>query len=803
MPPIPTLAGLGALVPPNVRKRIVIAFRVTPRQSQPPVPPPVVPGSGPLVVPNTRPRLKQLPIVRRPDSGLVPESILAGPGPLIPPNVRARVRAFIMARRPITDQTPGPAQIPPAPNVRPRLARVWRAVPRQAQPPLPILAGQGPLIPPNVRRRVVTALRLTPRQAQPPVPLPVITTATIPPPNTRPLVHWLRSIRRPNTSGQVPAPVLAGTGPLVAPNIRVRTRQLPRIVRSNTGQAEFIPSMVQQLLAMPAGSFPASVYPAGATIVNPVANTPVITPVGALQSTTGTGKTTMAALGVNIGDLLVCLPSCNNTTAGPVVNSIATSGTLTTSTWQKGIAYFGTGRPNDLELWYATVTGVGSGTLTFSWSSSVAAHRPEYDLQEFSMLGANTWTLDKTAHLDTGSGTALDFPTLTPQVVGELYIAIVNVANFPISGFTTAYGYPATADTNLLAICTDCNGAAQAPTATQNASATGATSIGALFRASNAVPPAGSPVITDVSPKTGPIAGGTLVSIYGKGFTGTSGVAGVKFGATNATSYTVVSDTLITATSPAGIALVPAIDIFVNNGIGTSLPTTGDYFTYTQANGIIYPVGTLQGYTDQVGGLTQTVSGQNVGDLLVMCMHLARPGAGTAILSSITTSGTLRTTAWQKAIQNIETGGNNGDNEIWWAKVLVAGSGTLTFAFSSSISGGSYQPDYSLLEFGATGGWQTWAQDGAGAGQTNGASTTIAYPSLTPAAAHELYVGLANPIGDFPTNGATSGYQYPMTMASLLVAFNPNCGAGAQAPTGLQDSSNTSSSAAALFKVSP
>ncbi len=58
------------------------------------------------------------------------------------------------------------------------------------------------------------------------------------------------------------------------------------------------------------------------------------------------------------------------------------------------------------------------------------------------------------------------------------------------------------------------------------------------------------PTITSFTPTSG--GTGTVVTITGTGFTGVSGAASVRFGATNAASYTVNSDTQITATVAAG-----------------------------------------------------------------------------------------------------------------------------------------------------------------------------------------------------------------------------------------------------------
>jgi Pro-kumamolisin, activation domain/IPT/TIG domain/PASTA domain/Divergent InlB B-repeat domain len=59
------------------------------------------------------------------------------------------------------------------------------------------------------------------------------------------------------------------------------------------------------------------------------------------------------------------------------------------------------------------------------------------------------------------------------------------------------------------------------------------------------------PSVTGVDGFAGPEAGGNTVDIYGSGFTGATGPAGVTFGGVDATAYTVKSDWLIQATVPA------------------------------------------------------------------------------------------------------------------------------------------------------------------------------------------------------------------------------------------------------------
>jgi spore coat protein U-like protein len=83
------------------------------------------------------------------------------------------------------------------------------------------------------------------------------------------------------------------------------------------------------------------------------------------------------------------------------------------------------------------------------------------------------------------------------------------------------------------------------------------------------------PAVTKLEPGAGLKAGGTSVTITGTDFTGASAV---KFGSTNATSFTVNSANSITAESPAGS--VGKVDVIVTTGWGTSAASPADQFTY-------------------------------------------------------------------------------------------------------------------------------------------------------------------------------------------------------------------------------
>ena len=82
------------------------------------------------------------------------------------------------------------------------------------------------------------------------------------------------------------------------------------------------------------------------------------------------------------------------------------------------------------------------------------------------------------------------------------------------------------------------------------------------------------PVVSGVSPSAGPAAGGTSLTITGSGF---SRATSVDFGAGDPASFSVLSDTEIVATSPAGSGTV---DITVISPGGTSSTGLADQFTY-------------------------------------------------------------------------------------------------------------------------------------------------------------------------------------------------------------------------------
>jgi hypothetical protein len=109
------------------------------------------------------------------------------------------------------------------------------------------------------------------------------------------------------------------------------------------------------------------------------------------------------------------------------------------------------------------------------------------------------------------------------------------------------------------------------------------------------------PGIATVAPASGPAAGGTLITIAGHDFTDASAVT---FGGVAASSFTVNSDTSITAVSPARVS-VGVVDVTVTTPAGNSPLSAADGFIYTPSVNLVSPSS-----GPRTGGTTVSVAGR-------------------------------------------------------------------------------------------------------------------------------------------------------------------------------------------------
>jgi hypothetical protein len=118
----------------------------------------------------------------------------------------------------------------------------------------------------------------------------------------------------------------------------------------------------------------------------------------------------------------------------------------------------------------------------------------------------------------------------------------------------------------------------------------------------------GVPTVTSVSPTNGSPSGGNTAIITGTGFTGATAV---QFGGIDANSYTVVSDTRITAVVPEGTA-GDTVSVTVTGPEGTSIGDT-DAGSYTYNYPAVTSVSPDHG--PAAGGNTVTITGTGFASL--------------------------------------------------------------------------------------------------------------------------------------------------------------------------------------------
>jgi hypothetical protein len=176
-----------------------------------------------------------------------------------------------------------------------------------------------------------------------------------------------------------------------------------------------------------------------------------------------------------------------------------------------------------------------------------------------------------------------------------------------------------------------------------------------------------APTVTAVSPASGPVAGGTTVTITGTNLAGTTLV---DFGSVAATNVTVnTAGTQITATSPAQAAGTVNVVVTAPGGISTAV--TADHFNYVAVptvTGISPAGGPLAGGTSVTITGTGFVSGATVSfggtagvnatfvSATTMTANSPGPGTGTVDVTVTDTGGTSATsTADQFSYLNAAT----------------------------------------------------------------------------------------------------------------------------------------------------
>jgi len=262
------------------------------------------------------------------------------------------------------------------------------------------------------------------------------------------------------------------------------------------------------------------------------------------------------------------------------------------------------------------------------------------------------------------------------------------------------------------------------------------------------------PVVTSLSPATGPIAGGTVVTITGTGFTGTNSVT---FGGT-AAAITAVTATTITVTAPAHTA--GTVDVLVTTPSGTSANTAADNFIYTSGP-TVTSISPKSGPVE--GGTLVTITGSGFTGATSVTF------GGTSVTPTVASDTSITATSPARAAGTVDV-----------RVVTPLGTSPNTAADDFVYGGGPIITSISPSS-GAPGGGNTVTITGTGF--TGATSVTFGTTSLTPTVSSDTSISVVapagtgtvdirvvTPVGTSP-NTAADNYTYGSTTRTFTLYF--------------------------------
>ncbi len=253
-----------------------------------------------------------------------------------------------------------------------------------------------------------------------------------------------------------------------------------------------------------------------------------------------------------------------------------------------------------------------------------------------------------------------------------------------------------------------------------------------------------APTVSGVSPSSGPISGGTSVTVTGANFTGATGVT---IGGVAATSVTVVSSTSITCTTPAGSAGTASVLVTTPGGTNGS----NTLYTYSAAptvSGITPSSGPLS------GGASVTITGTNFTGATSVTIGGVAATSVTVVSSTSITCATPAGSAGTASVLVTTPGGTNAANTLY-SYVLAPTVATIT-ATSGSANGGTSVTITGTYFTGAT---------GVSIGGTPATSVSVVDDSTLTCTTPAHSAGTASVLVTTPggTNAANTLYTYVLT----------------------------------------
>ena len=509
-----------------------------------------------------------------------------------------------------------------------------------------------------------------------------------------------------------------------------------------------------------------------------------------LASTSATLNGSVAAKGA-VAQIYFCLSSsgavssgaltCDSTpTSSPTVTSSSSSTNAATSNLTSLIS----GKLYFYQI-YATATGV-AGTAYGAVFSFIPAAAPTVTTNAATAITISSATLSTTVAAN-GSSTSINFCVSTSATVNGS------------GALTTCSFTPAATDLSTLnSLTTTTSSTGLSPSTTYYYQGWASNTTGTTYgNVANFTTSASPPTITSLSIVSGPVAGGTSLTITGTNFTGTSSVT---FGGSAATSVLVISATSVSLTNPSGTVGLQDVVLTTPGG---SVTSTGA-FTYIGA--ARNP--TFGTPTKTAGGFTVSITNYDSG----YTWPTPTVSAGSISVSAPSGSTQLLTVTGLTSGQSAEITATTTKTNYYGGSATVSSAAKTTPTFSWSDSSKNYgDADYSVTAptpsvpgtFTYTSATTSVATiTSSGTVHIAGAGTTIITATFTPTDATNytsgltttmtLTVGKANQAVITAVTLSSSSKTYPYSQSPLTVSsVVGGSGTGALSITSVANSSAT------------
>jgi hypothetical protein len=319
-----------------------------------------------------------------------------------------------------------------------------------------------------------------------------------------------------------------------------------------------------------------------------------------------------------------------------------------------------------------------------------------------------------------------------------------------------------------------------------NASIAGGESIGGSLGIGQSLDVSGNSAIS-----------GTLIAVGQVTFGSASAVNGSVVFANSTNAYTVTLASGATSTASYSLSLpvaAPTVGQCLQAGSVTASQLT--FGSCTSVNTSITEVNSWNnnGTNSSSSSSTVAVSPANIGDELVVTTQ--ETATTNDPITSVSGGGV---TTWHKVI-GLNGNSTVGRVEMWMGTITATGSNTVTVNYTSTLSGTNSWED-AATEFTAYGvnNETSWGVDTTGTQLNSAPSTTVTYPSLSPDAPEEVYVGYAD-TQYTGSAGSYGGFSYIVTSSNKVITYySPGVVGTAYAPTASQGTSGESNTVGAIL----